>query len=117
MKISGCPGCNGRLTITEMYCPSCDITIKGKFSSNRFGYLDDETLGFIEIFLLAKGNIKELEKILGISYPTVKARIDRMVEEVNRIKSIDEEIRVKEEEEEKILKERQKKVNKMMTTK
>ena len=117
MKISGCPGCSGRLTITEMYCPTCDITIKGKFSSNRFGYLDEETLEFIETFLLARGNIKELEKILSISHPTVKARIDRMVDEINRIKGIDEEIRQKEAEEDRILKERQEKVNRMMTTK
>jgi len=89
MKTISCPGCSRKMNIVKLKCPTCDITIKGTFYSHRFGYLDKETLDFMETFVLSKGNIKEIEKMLGISYPTVRSKIDKMVDEVQRIKEID----------------------------
>jgi hypothetical protein len=80
------------MTITTLHCPACDITVNGGFSSDRFALLDDETNDFIEVFLLSRGNIKEIEKKLGISYPTVKSKIDKMVNEVMRVKHMEEEL-------------------------
>ncbi|MBN2545813.1 MAG: DUF2089 family protein [Spirochaetes bacterium] len=89
MKTISCPGCNKKMNIVKLKCPDCNITIKGTFFSHRFGYLDKETLDFMETFVLTKGNIKEIEKMLKISYPTVRSKIDKMVEEVERIKEIE----------------------------
>jgi hypothetical protein len=80
------------MTITSMHCPSCDITVKGSFSAGRSALLDDEINHFIGVFLLARGNIKEIERRLGISYPTVKAKIDKMVAEVQRVTRLEQEL-------------------------
>jgi len=86
MKTISCPGCSKKMNIVKLKCPDCDITIKGTFFSHRFGYLDKDILDFMETFVLTKGNIKDIEKMLGISYPTVRSKIDKMVEEVQKIK-------------------------------
>lgn len=86
MKTISCPSCNRKMNITELNCPICEVTIKGTFFSHRFGYLEKEILDFMETFVLCRGNIKEIETVLGISYPTVRAKIDHMVDEVERIK-------------------------------
>lgn len=91
MKPVNCPACHKNMTITKLYCPTCDITVKGSFSSDRNMMIDDEVHKFIETFILMRGNIKEIEKHLGISYPTVKSKIDKMVAEVQRIKKMEEE--------------------------
>ena len=88
MKMFNCPHCNKRMVITRLVCPDCDIVIKGKFDSHRFDYLDSDILDFMEVFVLTRGNIKDIEKELGISYPTVRNKIDRMVEEVSRLKEL-----------------------------
>jgi hypothetical protein len=80
------------MTITTLHCPTCDITVKGGFSSDRFALLDDEVYDFIEVFLLSRGNIKEIEKRLGISYPTVKSKIDKMVAQVKQVKKLEQEL-------------------------
>jgi hypothetical protein len=73
------------MTITKLYCSECNITVKGSFHADRFSNLDEETLGFIEVFILARGNITEIEKQLGISYPTVKSKIEKMVKNIETI--------------------------------
>ena len=45
-------------------------------------YLDDEDLGFLKRFLLASGSLKKVAKIYGVSYPTVRLRIDRLIQKV-----------------------------------
>ncbi|MBP7552014.1 MAG: DUF2089 domain-containing protein [Spirochaetes bacterium] len=90
MKTISCPGCNRKMLITELKCPDCNIKIKGVFQSHRFGYLDKESLDFIETFILSRGNIKDIEKALGVSYPTVKTKLDKVITELERIKSLEE---------------------------
>ena len=92
MKTVSCPSCNRKMLITQLKCPDCKITIKGVFQSHRFGYLDKEALDFIETFILCRGNIKDIEKSLGISYPTVKTRLEKVITELERIKQIEENI-------------------------
>ncbi len=89
MKIIDCPVCREKMISTQLYCEHCDILIDGKFEHDRFANLDNDTADFLEVFVLARGNIKEIEKQLGISYPTVRARIDRLVEAVVNIKEME----------------------------
>ncbi len=77
--ISTCPVCEGELLVTRLHCRSCGTALEGEFGVGRFGRLSREQLGLLESFLRARGNLKEMERELGISYPTVRARVDALV--------------------------------------
>ncbi|MBI4656738.1 MAG: DUF2089 domain-containing protein [Elusimicrobia bacterium] len=74
-----CPSCSGKMVITELCCSECKTTIKGNFEPDEFSALDYEEKNFLKIFIASGGNIKEMEKRLGISYPTVKARLEHLI--------------------------------------
>ena len=78
--ISRCPVCSRELTVTRLKCDSCDTVIENNFRLSKFDYLSDEELYFTETFLRCRGNIKEVEKELGISYPTVRAKLDGVIQ-------------------------------------
>jgi hypothetical protein len=77
--IATCPVCSGELTITRLHCRACGSALEGEFGVGRFGRLDREQLGILESFLRSRGNLKEMERELGISYPTVRGRVDALV--------------------------------------
>ena len=77
--IATCPVCSGELTIARLHCRSCGTGLEGEFGVGRFGRLDRDQLSLLESFLRARGNLKEMERELGISYPTVRARVDALV--------------------------------------
>jgi len=77
--ISTCPVCSSELFVTRLQCRNCGTAIEGDFSVGRFGRLSREQLDLLESFLRARGNLKELERELKVSYPTVRARIDGLV--------------------------------------
>ncbi len=71
-----CPGCGGRMEATRLRCLSCDIAIEGHFAAPPFAALTAEQQEFVKTFLAARGNIRLVERQLGISYPTVRSRLD-----------------------------------------
>jgi len=75
-----CPICRNPLVITELHCDHCDTTVKGRFTTNSLQRLNREQLEFVEIFIKCRGNIKEVERELGISYPTVRNRLEQVIE-------------------------------------
>jgi hypothetical protein len=77
--IATCPVCAQELTVTRLHCRSCGTTLEGEFTVGRFGRLNREQLGLLESFLRSRGNLREMERELGISYPTVRARVDALV--------------------------------------
>jgi hypothetical protein len=77
--ISTCPVCQGELTITRLQCRSCGTALEGEFGVGRFGRLEREQLSFLESFLRSRGNLKEMERELGISYPTVRSRLEGLL--------------------------------------
>ena len=77
--ISQCPVCKGKLKVVKLKCDACDTVIENDFSLSKFDYLSAEELFFIETFVKCRGNIKEVEKELGISYPTVRAKLDGVI--------------------------------------
>ena len=77
--ISTCPVCSGELAIARLHCRSCGTSLEGEFGVGRFGRLSAEQLALLESFLRARGNLKEMERELGISYPTVRGRLDALV--------------------------------------
>ncbi|MGI5884973.1 MAG: DUF2089 domain-containing protein [Candidatus Spyradocola sp.] len=74
-----CPVCHKPLHITKLHCPACGTSIEGDFQAERLLALTPEQRGFVFSFLRNRGNIREMEKELGISYPTVRARLDQIL--------------------------------------
>ncbi len=77
--ISTCPVCSGELAVTRLHCRSCGTTLEGEFSVGRFGRLKKEQLALLESFLRSRGNLRDMERELGISYPTVRSRVEALV--------------------------------------
>lgn len=78
--VGSCPACGDKLAVRRLQCVNCDTAIEGSFIQSRFDRLSPEQQHFVEVFLLARGNIKEVERVLGISYPTVRNRLDGALE-------------------------------------
>lgn len=74
--LTRCPVCDQELTIAKLACGHCQTKIEGEFAPCKFCRLPADQLEFIEVFLKCRGNIKDVEKELGISYPTVRNRLD-----------------------------------------
>ena len=77
--IATCPVCSGELTIARLHCRSCGTALEVYFGVGRFGRLDREQMALLESFLRSRGNLKEMERELGISYPTVRGRVDALI--------------------------------------
>ena len=74
-----CPVCGEPLEVTRLHCRQCDTAIEGHFVMGRLSRLSAEQLAFVETFLRCEGTIKRVEKELGISYPTVRARLEDVI--------------------------------------
>ena len=77
-----CPSCNGDLAVERLTCGSCDISIEGDFGLPALLRLNRAQLDFVEVFLKNRGIIREVERELGVSYPTVRARLDEVIEAI-----------------------------------
>lgn len=77
--ISTCPVCSSELAVTRLHCRSCGTSLEGDFSVGRFGRLNRDQLALLESFLRSRGNLREMERELGISYPTVRSRVEALV--------------------------------------
>ena len=77
--INKCPNCGDQMVITSYRCNSCFTEVHGEFEVDSFSRLDEEDKEFIELFLQKRGSIKDVGEEIGISYPTVRNRIDKIV--------------------------------------
>jgi len=77
---SRCPVCDHELTISSVACRHCQTKIEGNFTTCGFCKLPPEQLEFVEVFIKCRGNIKDVEKELGISYPTVRGRLEGVIQ-------------------------------------
>jgi len=71
-----CPVCGSFEEVTSVSCPACSTKIEGRFQLCRFCRLTEDQKVFLNAFIKCRGNIKEVEKELNISYPTVKNRLE-----------------------------------------
>lgn len=79
-RVSKCPACgNQQFEIQRLRCTQCGTAVEGLFSVSRLATLPDEQISFVETFVKCRGNIKEVERELGISYPTVRSRLDKVI--------------------------------------
>lgn len=75
-----CPSCGGQLDITRLNCTSCDTIVLGRYQPCPFCKLDPENTRFLLTFVQCRGNVKEMERELGISYWTIRRKLDELVE-------------------------------------
>ncbi|KAB3531771.1 DUF2089 domain-containing protein [Alkaliphilus serpentinus] len=75
-----CPVCNSSLYVAKLKCSNCHTTIEGEFQLCKFSRLSKENKDFVDVFIKNRGNIKEIERELGISYPTVRSKLEAVIE-------------------------------------
>ena len=73
---STCPVCGEGLEVTQLTCRNCHTRLEGHFAPGKLGRLNAEQCRFVEVFLAARGNLREAGKILNLSYPTMRLRLD-----------------------------------------
>jgi len=69
-----CPVCGDALAITQLTCRACGTELVGEFARCAFCALDEADLALLRVFLASRGNVREVGKYLGVSYPTARAR-------------------------------------------
>lgn len=77
-----CPACGGELSITRLSCGGCETEVTGRFAATVFDRLSPGSLAFAEAFLRARGNVKEMERELGVPYAAVRSRLDEVIAEL-----------------------------------
>ncbi|AFZ67144.1 hypothetical protein Deipe_1604 [Deinococcus peraridilitoris DSM 19664] len=73
------PGVSEMPLVTELRFPESGVTVQGEFELNEFAVLSPENLEFLRLYIKVRGNLKEVERILGVSYPTVRSRFDALL--------------------------------------
>jgi hypothetical protein len=74
-----CPITGGPLEVTRLESSHSGIVIEGRFQPNEFALLSQEHAELLRLFVKVRGNLKELERILGVSYPTVRLRFEGLL--------------------------------------
>ncbi len=87
MRLAKCPVCGEALTVTQLTCEPCSLKMEGDFENCEFCDLSEANLEFLRSFIRCRGVIKDVEKDLSISYPTVRSRLDRLVAELGYSKA------------------------------
>lgn len=89
-----CPACGGALEIVLLECPTCHLKIEGRFATCKYCQLSSEERQFLDLFIKSRGNISMMEKVLGLSYPTIRSRLEKLAK---RLGLSDRAVRVKAE--------------------
>lgn len=89
--ISQCPCCNGKLHIATLQCPDCGMELKNTFQMSQFETLSDEEFNFLVAFLRHRGNLKNVQSELDISYPTAKKKLDELLARLELTEDADNE--------------------------
>lgn len=74
-----CPSCEGNLSVRRLECPSCHLSIESEFEFPALMRLNRAQMDFVEVFIKNRGVIRDVERELGCSYPTVRAKLDEVV--------------------------------------
>lgn len=77
--LGACPVCGEALAVTRLWCPACDTTVEGRFQGGPFAGLGREQLAFVETFVRCEGKLNRMERELGLSYPTIRARLHDII--------------------------------------
>lgn len=84
-----CPACQGALHISALHCPDCHMEFRNTFDFNAFDYLSEEQYAFLLTFLQCRGNLKDIQSKLDISYPTARKKLDELLIVLNLVENTD----------------------------
>ena len=85
-----CPSCNTTLQLERLRCPTCQTVVEGQFRWPRLARLSPEDQELIEMLILASGSLKAVAEKLKISYPTIRKRLDALIEHLAATAKADE---------------------------
>ncbi len=77
--VTRCPYCGHKMDVVALKCPTCGTGVTGRFQIDEIFNLSEEQMKFVKIFLKNRGNLSEVQKELGISYPTARNRLNEIV--------------------------------------
>jgi len=77
-----CPACNSQLRVKSLVCEQCETEVQGLYELPPLAGLCPDDQAFILDFLKASGSLKEMEKLLRLSYPTIRNRLDEIIEHI-----------------------------------
>lgn len=80
--LTSCPVCGDPLAVTRLHCRKCDTTIDGHFEAGRLGRLTSEQVAFVETFVRCEGKLNRMEREVGFSYPTLRARLTEIIRQM-----------------------------------
>jgi len=78
-----CPACDSELAVTELTCLKCDTRVTGHYRLPPLSRLSPDDQRFVEAFVLSSGSLKAMAGQLGVSYPTVRNRLDDIIEQLS----------------------------------
>ena len=82
-----CPACEDALKVSQLRCDSCSTLVSGNYSMPVFLKLASEEQDFILKFLLNSGSLKEMAKQRNMSYPTIRNRLDDLIEKIKQLQT------------------------------
>lgn len=86
-----CPVCGDRLAVSRLGCPGCGTELVGSFATCPYCALGEADLDLLRVFLTSRGNMKEVEKHLGVSYPTARSRFNDLLGRLGLLEGADDE--------------------------
>jgi len=85
MIIRECPLCNEKqLRIKKLECTECGVQFEGNFYSSPLLNLSAEKQHFIELFILNSGSLKKMANSMGVTYPTIRTRLNDVIDELKQ---------------------------------
>ena len=84
-QVSECPVCDAALQVSELTCERCETRLSGRFPAPPLARLPEEHQRFVEVFLKCRGVLRDVERALGVSYPTVRTRLDAAVDSLESL--------------------------------
>lgn len=85
-----CPVCQHRLTLARLKCNGCGVALEGNFNLPRLARLSPEYIALAEQMILCGGNLKDLAVEVGVSYPTLRKRVDDLIVSLKDMKGSDD---------------------------
>ncbi|MFQ3180685.1 MAG: hypothetical protein ACJA17_000032 [Polaribacter sp.] len=83
-----CPSCEKQLVVSQLSCPNCETNISGNYSLPILLQLSSEDQDFIFDFILSSGSLKKIALKIGKSYPTVRNKLDDIIEKISDLQKI-----------------------------
>lgn len=81
-----CPSCENGLSVTQLSCSQCGTSVSGNYALPLLLQVPEDDLNFILQFFLSSGSLKEMASQMGNSYPTVRNKLDDIIERINQLK-------------------------------